>query len=182
MLNRRSLLKGFALFAAALPAGSVLVGCTKAAQTTIAAILTTIGTGVSMGLTLAGLPGPAALASQWAQAAANAVANWVPGTPGQDVIQALNILTGNLLGLIPGLSGTVLAIVNNAVTTIEGLLADFGVTAATIATAAAAHATIQATATGKYPSQATLDAALADFKKAHNALCASDPAFASAKI
>lgn len=173
-MNRRQFTLGSILFAA--------IGCSKAAQTTLSAILTTIGTGLSLALTADGQPALASEVSGWAQTAALAVTNWVPGTPGQDVIQALNVFTTSILGLVFPAGSTVASLVAVAVTTVQGLLSDFGVTAATVATAAVAHASIQATATGKYPTQAQLNATLTAYKSQHNRIAKSDPAFSSAVL
>jgi hypothetical protein len=184
-ISRRTALRFFTFLATLPPsalAAALLTGC-GASQTTIAAIITTIGAGVSTALTLAGLGPVGTIISTAAQTAANAVIGWKPGTPGQDVVQALNIFISVLKdNLIPALNPTVEAVIQNAVSTVESLLGDFGVTTAAIASAAKTHLILLHSLPNKYPSVAALKAAKADFIAAHNRIVSADPKFTAAKL
>lgn len=162
MLNRRTFITSAA--AVSILPLATLMGC-GANQSTLAAILTTIGTGLNLTLTNAGLTDLGAKIQSYAQAAANAVKTWIPGSPSQDVVQALNDFLANI-NLLPTSNQVVLADIQDAIQTIEGLLADFGVTISSVRLAGRAHVAIAVPT--KYPSNAKLKAVLADYRARHH--------------
>jgi len=172
-------------FIAASTATAILpftIGC-AGSQSTIAAVLTTIGTGLMLICTSAGNSALGAIFQAAANKAASLAASWVPGTPGQDVVEAVNdlisVLTANL---IPGIPAEVAADIDNALSTLTSLLGDFGITPAALSAAITTHAKLAQSLPNKYPTLATIKAAGKNFTDTHNRIIAGNPAYAKAKL
>lgn len=163
----------YALLAALLPAGYAFVGC-GAAKTTLAALVTTLGNAVAAVYGVLGNSSLATIIKNDTAAAVAAINGWTPGSPAQDVIQALNLLIQNLGLIVPGIGPVAAGLVALAVSTVEEILADFGVTAPLTA----AQLKIAA-ASGKYPSEGTLRSIHSSFRSVWKRKAASDAQLAT---
>ena len=77
-----------------------LTGCDFSAQSVIVALLNEIETDWTAFEVAAGKSLPASIQADFS-AAVTAIKNWTPGTPGQDVVQALLVLQNGVVPLIP---------------------------------------------------------------------------------
>lgn len=157
-MNRRTFIASAAAVATLPLASIATLGC-GAAKTTLAVLVNSLGNAISAVYGVLGNTTVATAIKTDTDKAVAAINAWVPGTPAQDVIQVLNVLIQDLSAIVPGIGGTAATLISLAISTVEELLADFGVTAPLTL-----DAVKLAAATGKYPSEGTLRSIHSSFK------------------
>lgn len=150
----------------------ILLGCP--AQSTLAALVSTLGNSAS---SIAALEGNSSLATKIqtdTQAASTAVLNWKSGTPATEAIEAINLVEDDL-SLFP-ITGQYAPLIDLALGTAESIIEILNPTGATTpaTTAHAAHRTV----TLPFAAPKTSSA----YKKQWNAIVAQNPSLKSAKL
>lgn len=118
---KRFAIAGFVAVCTLIP-----TACDSSTQKTASALVSVVGTSVASLLILENDPTDAAKLQKDFQAASTAVLNWQQGTPAQDVVQALNILSADL-DLIP-VSAQDQALIELAIGTTDEIIALFAPT------------------------------------------------------
>lgn len=125
-LDRRGFVKGSCILVAlagALPS-LLLEGCES--QQTIASLINTLGAAAAQLATYENNPTLAAKLQADISAASSAVLNWKKGTPGDMVVEALNLVEDDL-SLFPA-AGPYAPLIDLAIGTVEAILAELHLT------------------------------------------------------
>ena len=121
-MNRRNLIRAGATMAvlAVYAPAALLTGCWDSSD--VARLMSTLGSACSSLATILGNSALAATITKLTSIAATAVANWKPGSPTAEAIEAINDLEG-AISQIPGINPTVSMLILLALGTADAILA-----------------------------------------------------------